>query len=81
LRASKDSRKHGAERHPSRLAEDGAHLTGDRYAFVPGMTAEFVAPIVMAGHRPGHPRFSMAALTVMSGFGWRKVAWKPRLAA
>jgi hypothetical protein len=39
VRASKDGRTHCAEQHPSRRAEDGAHLTGERNAFVPGMTA------------------------------------------
>jgi hypothetical protein len=43
LRASKDGRKHGAEHHPSRLAEDGEHLTGERFAFVPGMTSEIAS--------------------------------------
>jgi hypothetical protein len=32
LRASKDGRKHGAEHHPSRRAEDGAHLRMTAFA-------------------------------------------------
>jgi hypothetical protein len=44
-RASKDGRTYCAdEQHPSRRAEDGAHLTGERSAFVPGMTVVLVAP-------------------------------------
>jgi hypothetical protein len=38
LRARKDGHKHRAEHHPSRRAQDGGHLTGERFAFVPGMT-------------------------------------------